>query len=193
MRASDGFLLSSAWEGLPMVLLEAASTELPIVATRVGGNEDAVNDGISGILVRSGDPAALADGMRTVMAKDEDARHAMGLAGRELVTPPLRSRCDDRHLGRPLHGAAEPQGVAARRGRPAEPALSDIAQVVGEPAHIVGQRWTTAQSYGIRSENGSRRSVSDGSCGCVAQLATIADSVMPLKPVQMPGGITISA
>lgn len=86
MRASDGFLLSSAWEGLPMVLLEAAATELPIVATRVGGNEDAVDDGITGILVRSGDPAALADGMRMVMAKDEDARHAMGLAGRELVT-----------------------------------------------------------------------------------------------------------
>ncbi|HEY4190493.1 MAG TPA: glycosyltransferase [Candidatus Limnocylindrales bacterium] len=85
MRAVDGFLLSSAWEGLPMVLLEAASSELPIVATRVGGNEDAVEDGVNGILVRSGDPAALAEGMRTVMARDEEARHAMGRAGRDLV------------------------------------------------------------------------------------------------------------
>jgi glycosyltransferase involved in cell wall biosynthesis len=85
MRAADGFLLSSAWEGLPMVLLEAASSELPIVATRVGGNEDAVTDGVNGLLVPAGDPAALARAMRTVMATDPEARHAMGRAGRELV------------------------------------------------------------------------------------------------------------
>lgn len=85
MRAADGFVLSSAWEGLPMVLLEAASSELPIVATRVGGNDDAVKDGENGLLVESGDPAALATAMRAVMAKDDDARYAMGRAGRELV------------------------------------------------------------------------------------------------------------
>ncbi len=85
MRAADGYVLSSAWEGLPMVLLEAAASELPIVATRVGGNEDAVTDGLNGLLVESGKPAALADAMRAVMAKDDEARHAMGRAGRELV------------------------------------------------------------------------------------------------------------
>ena len=85
MRAADGYVLSSAWEGLPMVLLEAAASELPIVATRVGGNEDAVTDGLNGLLVESGNPAALADAMRAVMAKDDEARHAMGRAGRELV------------------------------------------------------------------------------------------------------------
>src|SRR5207342_131689 len=80
MRAADGYVLSSAWEGLPMVLLEAAASELPIVATRVGGNEDAVTDGLNGLLVESGKPAALADAMRAVMAKDDEARHAMGRA-----------------------------------------------------------------------------------------------------------------
>ena len=85
MRAADGYVLSSAWEGLPMVLLEAAASELPIVATRVGGNEDAVTDGLNGLLVESGKPAALADAMRAVMAKDDEARHAMGRAGRDLV------------------------------------------------------------------------------------------------------------
>ncbi len=85
MRAADGFVLSSAWEGLPMVLLEAASSELPIVATRVGGNDDAVTDGLNGLLVEPGDPSALAAAMATVMATDAGARHAMGRAGRELV------------------------------------------------------------------------------------------------------------
>lgn len=85
MRAVDGYLMSSAWEGLPMVLLEAASSELPIVATRVGGNEDAVTDGLNGLLVPAGDPARLADAMRDVMARDDEARRAMGRAGRELV------------------------------------------------------------------------------------------------------------
>jgi glycosyltransferase involved in cell wall biosynthesis len=85
MRAVDGYLMSSAWEGLPMVLLEAASSELPIVATRVGGNEDAVTDGLNGLLVPAGDPARLADAMRDVMARDDEARRAMGRAGREIV------------------------------------------------------------------------------------------------------------
>ena len=68
-----------------MVLLEAAVSELPIVATRVGGNEDAVTDRVSGLLVRPGDPSVLADAMRDVMAREPDARRAMGRAGRELV------------------------------------------------------------------------------------------------------------
>ena len=176
MRAADGFLLSSAWEGLPMVLLEAASSELPIVATRVGGNEDAVTDGVNGLLVPAGDPAALARG--DAHADGEGRRGATRDGPRRpgARTPGLRPGGDHRHVGRPVHRAAGSQACAARHGGTAEPPLS--AGPVAGP----DQRWTTAQSYGIRSENGSRRSVSDGSCGWVAQLATIADSVIPLKP-----------
>ena len=78
--------LSSAWEGLPMVLLEAAASELPIVATRVGGNEDAVTDGVSGLLVPPGDPSALADAMRDVMASD-DGRAARDGPGGSRARP----------------------------------------------------------------------------------------------------------
>jgi len=86
MQAADGFVLSSAWEGLPMVLLEAAASALPIVATDVGGSRDVVIDGISGDLVAPGDDAALGRAMQKVMALSAGQRAAMGGAGRAHVS-----------------------------------------------------------------------------------------------------------
>lgn len=85
MRAADGFVMSSAWEGLPMVLLEASASALPIVATDVGGSRDAVIDGIGGYLVPKGDEMALGRAMRRVMSLSRDERVAVGSAGREHV------------------------------------------------------------------------------------------------------------
>jgi len=85
MAAADGFVMSSAWEGLPMVLLEAAASGLPIVATNVGGNAEVVRDGISGYLVPPTDPVALASAMERMELALPPARAAMGLAGREHV------------------------------------------------------------------------------------------------------------
>jgi glycosyltransferase involved in cell wall biosynthesis len=85
MQAADGFVMSSAWEGLPMVLLEASASSLPIVATDVGGSRDAIVEGRSGHITPPGDPAALADAMLAVMAMPADARLAMGEAAREHV------------------------------------------------------------------------------------------------------------
>jgi glycosyltransferase involved in cell wall biosynthesis len=86
MQAADGYVMSSAWEGLPMVLLEAGASALPIVATDVGGSRDAVIDGTSGYLVPAGQPHDLARAMRTVMELPEDRRKAMGDAGRAHIT-----------------------------------------------------------------------------------------------------------
>jgi glycosyltransferase involved in cell wall biosynthesis len=61
LRASDMFVLSSNWEGLPMIVLEALAAGCPIVATAVGGVPSAVRDGDTGRLVPPRDPAALAD------------------------------------------------------------------------------------------------------------------------------------
>ncbi len=60
MAAFDIFALSSLWEGLPRVLPQAMATGLPIVATAIDGNAEAVADGANGLLVPPATPPALA-------------------------------------------------------------------------------------------------------------------------------------
>jgi glycosyltransferase involved in cell wall biosynthesis len=85
MRAADGYVLSSAWEGMPIVLLEAAAAALPIVATAVGGNEEVVRQGETGLLVPPKDNDALARAMLQLMEMSEAARRSMGRRGLEHV------------------------------------------------------------------------------------------------------------
>ena len=83
MNAADAYVMSSAWEGAPVVLLEAAASRLPIVATDVGGNSELVVQGKTGLLVRPHDPAALGDTMIRIMAASPEDRAEMGRSGRE--------------------------------------------------------------------------------------------------------------
>lgn len=86
MRAVDAFVMSSAWEGLPIVLLEAAACRLPAVATRVGGTTEIVLDGVSGAVVEPGDAGELAQSMRAIVALQPAERHALGDAAHRHVT-----------------------------------------------------------------------------------------------------------
>src|SRR6478672_1346130 len=85
MQAADGFLMTSLWEGLPMVLLEAGASGLPVVATDVGGTRDAVVDGVSGHVTRTGSPEATARALESVMGMSAADRQAMGAAGRRHI------------------------------------------------------------------------------------------------------------
>jgi glycosyltransferase involved in cell wall biosynthesis len=60
MNALDVFVLTSRWEGLPCVLLEARAAAIPIVATNVGGAEEAIHEGVHGWLFPSGDTDGMA-------------------------------------------------------------------------------------------------------------------------------------
>ena len=80
---SDIFTLSSRHEGLPISLLEAMAVGLPPVVTRVGGITEVITDGVDGLLVPSGDPAALADAfVRLARSASERARLAAGASAR---------------------------------------------------------------------------------------------------------------
>jgi glycosyltransferase involved in cell wall biosynthesis len=82
MQAADAFVLSSHWEGLPMVLLEAAASSLPIVATEVAGSRAAVREGVNGFIVAPGQPASLAAAMLRLMELPQEAQQAMKAASR---------------------------------------------------------------------------------------------------------------
>jgi glycosyltransferase involved in cell wall biosynthesis len=85
MTVADGYVMSSAWEGMPMVLLEAAAAGLPIVATRVGGNQEVVQDGGTGYLAPPGNDEALAAAMLRLMALPDGERRTMGARGHDHV------------------------------------------------------------------------------------------------------------
>lgn len=76
----DVSVLTSRTEGFPNTLVEAMAAGRPVVATAVGGVPDAVEQGVTGLLVPPGEPAALADALRQVMA-DPARAAAMGAAG----------------------------------------------------------------------------------------------------------------
>lgn len=85
MNAADALVLASKWEGLPLVVLEAAACGLPIVATDVGGNAEVVCNGKTGLLVPAENERALASAMGSMMEIASDVRIMMGTEGRARV------------------------------------------------------------------------------------------------------------
>ena len=84
LAASDVLALASLWEGLPRVIPQAMAAGLPVVATAVAGNAEAVTDGVTGVLVPPGEPAALGSALAALLA-DRTRAAAMGAAGRARV------------------------------------------------------------------------------------------------------------
>ena len=67
LPAFDAFVLSSRWEGLPRVILEAMAVGVPVVSTDVGGIAEVVEDQVSGLLVPAGDHVALGNALFRVL------------------------------------------------------------------------------------------------------------------------------
>ena len=79
MSQSDLFVLPSKWEGIPMTVIEAMGTGLPVIAAQVGGLTDMVSSGYSGMLIAP-TGAALAQAVETLV-KDPQLRETLGKNG----------------------------------------------------------------------------------------------------------------
>jgi glycosyltransferase involved in cell wall biosynthesis len=110
-RGSSCFVLPSRTEGMPLTVIEAMASGLPVVATRVGGVPELVEDGVTGTLVAAGDAPALATALRRMRLSPADAS-AMGARAAQ--------RARERFDARVMVGAyealyAECVGDSARR------------------------------------------------------------------------------
>ena len=84
LNAADACLLTSRSEGIPLTLAEAMATQLPVVATKVGGVPEIVVDGESGILCEAGDTKSLAASISKLCNSPKE-RVAFGQAGRRRI------------------------------------------------------------------------------------------------------------
>lgn len=81
LRAADIFALPSLHEAFGLVYLEAMQAGLPVIATRTGGQEDFLDEGLTAHLVEPGDPVGLVEALDR-LAGDPAARRRMGTAAR---------------------------------------------------------------------------------------------------------------
>lgn len=84
MARAEIFCLPSFAEGVPVVLMEAMASGLPVVASRIMGIPELVQDGVAGRLVAPGAADALANALEELVRRP-DLRGAMGAAGRQCV------------------------------------------------------------------------------------------------------------
>jgi len=80
----DIFTLSSRTEGLPITILEAMFAGIPIVATKVGGIPDVIEDLVSGLLVPAAEPQQLANAFRKLYS-DEALRKRLALKAASIA------------------------------------------------------------------------------------------------------------
>ena len=84
-RAADASILSSSWENFPHTVVEALAVGTPVLATATGGVAEVVRDGENGLLVPSGDAAALADAVRRFFGDEALRERLRGAAASSVA------------------------------------------------------------------------------------------------------------
>jgi glycosyltransferase involved in cell wall biosynthesis len=116
-RRFDLLLSPSLTEGLPMTLLEAAAMEVPVLATRVGGVEELVTDGVDGLLAGRGDIPALVDRVLRLKA-DRPLAATLVRAGRRRVERENSLAVNLQRIGALYTRVLEERGAGAAAGAP---------------------------------------------------------------------------
>lgn len=80
LSETDIFVLPSIWEGMPGSVMEAMASNLPVIATNVGGVSELVLDNITGFVVESKNPIQLAEKIE-ILLKNDALRNKMGIEG----------------------------------------------------------------------------------------------------------------
>jgi glycosyltransferase involved in cell wall biosynthesis len=114
LRSLDALLLPSRWEGLPYVVLEAMAAGTPIVAARVDGALELVEDGVSGFTHAIESTPELGAALVRIATCTREQRRSLGAAGRALV---LREHTIDTMVAGLSAVYAEAVALAAERNR----------------------------------------------------------------------------
>ncbi|MGQ9536473.1 MAG: glycosyltransferase family 4 protein [Actinomycetota bacterium] len=95
-RLFDIYVLPSSREGFGVTLIEAMASGKPVIACRVRGPREIINDGLDGLLVRDGDPEELADAISFLLESPEAARNitekALAKVAREFTHKSMHSK-----------------------------------------------------------------------------------------------------
>ncbi|HEY0214478.1 MAG TPA: glycosyltransferase [Paenirhodobacter sp.] len=106
LARSDVMVLPSFAEGVPVVLMEAMASGLPVIASRVAGVQELIEDGVSGYAVAPGDIDSLSERLDTLLS-DPDLCARMGVAGRAKVMAEFDQAAEARWLASILAGSLE--------------------------------------------------------------------------------------
>ncbi len=132
LASVDVALLSSYTECFPMAVLEAMACEVPVVATEVGGLPDMVDDGVTGQLVPTRDPRAMANALIKVI-RDPGRTAEMGRAARERVLERFTLERSVRMAGSTLERTAGRSGP----GRPVRVTIVQDEVTVGGAENLL--------------------------------------------------------
>ncbi|NRB20323.1 MAG: glycosyltransferase [Rhodobacteraceae bacterium] len=138
-QAMDIFAMSSLWEGLPLTLLEAMASGCAPVSTTVDGCAEAIETGVSGLLVPPASPAAMAAALDDLLSSP-DRRRAFASAARQRV----QQLFDRRRMVGEWEALLSEQAGAGRRAKPSPPETtsrhSSVHSAVQAPQRRAGLR-----------------------------------------------------
>ena len=130
LEQADMLVLPSFAEGLPVVLMEAMASRVPVIASQVAGVPELVEEGISGFVVPPGDVETLTDRLNLLLS-DPGLCQEMGESGRAVVEAEFDQNSEAIWLQKLFAGAA---GASLRPATPERTGKSEIPQPIHQSA-----------------------------------------------------------